>query len=125
MRVKEQSQRQLQVAQEIRRILASLIESGEVRNLHEVNALVTISEVRVSPDLKYAFVYMITSVDSENKKALDALTLAANYLRKQVSKKMSLRYTPELVFKLDESFAAVDKIDKILNTDKVKKDLDK
>lgn len=124
MKIKEQSQRQLKVAQEIKKIIAALIERGEIANLHHIEALVTITEVRVSPDLKYAFAYFITSHDEKNDRILKALSLAANFFRKQVAKNTSLRYVPEIIFKLDESFAAVDKIEKILKSDKVQKDLE-
>lgn len=123
MLIKEQSQRQLQVAQEIKKIIAGLIERGEIRNLHDIPVLVTTTEVRVSPDLKYAYVYFITSDDSKNKDVMKALTLAAGHFRKQVAKSTNLRYVPEMVFKLDESFAAVGKIENLLQDDKVKKDL--
>lgn len=124
MLIKEQSQRQLQVAQEIKKIIAGLIERGEVFNLRTMRALVTITEVRISPDLKYAYVYFITSEVSQDKYGLKMLNLAANYFRKEVAKSTSLRYTPEMIFKLDESFAAVGKIETLLNTDKVKQDLE-
>lgn len=123
MILKEQSQRQLKVGQEIKKIVAALIERGEIRNLSDVHALVTITEVRISPDLKYSNVFFITSDDSKNKEALKALQLAANFFRKQVAGKTGLRYVPEIVFLIDESFAEAGKIDKLLHDDKVQRDL--
>lgn len=120
---REPSQRQLRVGQEIKKILAGLIERGEVRNLMEIKTLITITEVRISPDLKYASVYLMTTNGEELDKVLEALQLAANFLRKQVGSKMELRYSPELVFKTDESFAQVDHIEKLLRDPKVQKDL--
>lgn len=120
---KEPSQRQLRVGQEIKKILAGMIERGEVRNLIDIKALITITEVRVAPDLKYASVYLMTTNGEELKEVQDRLQLAANYLRKQVSANMDLRYTPELVFKIDETFERVDHIEKLLRDPKVKKDL--
>lgn len=120
---KEPSQRQLRVGQEIKKILAGLIERGEIRNLMEVKTLITITEVRISPDLKYATVYLMTTNGEELDKVLESLQLAANFLRKQVGSKMELRYSPELVFKTDESFAQVDHIEKLLRDPKVQKDL--
>ena len=116
MAVKEQSQRQLRVGQEIKRILAGFIQKGEIRNLEGIDTIVTITEVTVSPDLKYASVYLMTLNNAH-------LQLAANYLRKQIAEKMQLRYAPELVFKVDKTFEEVDKIEKLLRDPKVAHDL--
>jgi len=123
MAIKELSQRQLQVGQEIRRIVAGLIERGEIRNLQDIKTLVTVTEVRVSADLKYCNVYFITSDENVNKAVLEGLQLAANYFRKQVAARTDLRYVPEIVFKVDESFAEADKIERLLHDDKVRRDL--
>lgn len=120
---KEPSQRQLRVGQEIKRILAGFIQRGEIRNLEGLDTIVTITEVHVSPDLKYASVYLMTLNNKNLQEVLDGLQLAANYLRKQISAKMQLRYTPELVFKVDESFEQVDKIEELLRNPKVAQDL--
>lgn len=122
-RNREPSQRQLRVGQEIKRILAGLIQRGEIRNLEVLDTIVTITEVDVSPDMKYANVYIMTLNDINLKEALAALQLAANYLRKQVSSKLTLRSTPEFTFKIDESFDEVDKIERLLRDPKVAKDL--
>ncbi len=120
---KEPSQRQLRVGQEIKRILAGFIQKGEVRNLEGINTIVTITEVKVSPDLKYASVYLMTLNNDHLQEVIGGLQLAANYLRKQISARMQLRYTPELVFKVDKSFEQVEKIEKLLRDPKVAKDL--
>ena len=87
--------------------------------------MVTITKVRVSPDLKYASVYLMTTNGEYLKEVLEGLQLAANYLRKQVAGKLQLRYAPELVFKVDDSFEQVDKIEKLLRDPKVQSDLNK
>lgn len=120
---REPSQRQLRVGQEIKRILADFIQRGEIRNLESIGTIVTITEVSVSPDLKYASVYLMTLNNEHLQEVIDALQLAANYLRKQLSAKMQLRYTPELVFKVDHSFEQVDKIEQLLRDPKVAKDI--
>ena len=120
---KEPSQRQLRVGQEIRKILATMVDKGEIHNLEGINALVTITDVEVSPDLKYASVFIMTSNGTCLKEALNGLQLAANYLRKQVGARLQLRYSPELFFKVDESFARVDQIEKLLRDPKVQRDL--
>ncbi|MBQ8631715.1 MAG: 30S ribosome-binding factor RbfA [Alphaproteobacteria bacterium] len=125
MAEKEPSQRQLRVGQEIKKILAGFIDHGEIRNLEGIHTMVTITEVRVSPDLKYASVYLMTTNGEHLKEVLDGLQLAANYLRKQVAGKLQLRYAPELVFKIDDTFEQVDKIERLLRDPKVQEDLNK
>ena len=120
---KEPSQRQLRVGQEVRKILASMIEKDEIRNLQSIDTLITITEVKVSPDLKYAFVYLMTGNGEKLNEVMEGLQLAANYLRKQVSAKLQLRYAPELVFKIDDTFEQVEYIEKLLRNPKVQQDL--
>ena len=123
MAIKEQSQRQLKVGQEIKRIIAAEINQDRVRNLNDINALVTIMEVQVSPDLKYAEVFFVTSNPDKDTEVKEGLQLAANHFRKTVAAKTSLRYVPEIKFKLDSTLAEVDKIEKLLRDPKVAKDL--
>lgn len=122
---KEPSQRQLRVGQEIKKIIAGEIEREEVRNLEGLDVMVTIIEARVSPDLKYCTVYFITSREHMHEEVREALQLAANHFRKVIGRKTELRYVPEINFKIDESFAEVDKIEKLLRDPKVAQDLDK
>ncbi len=123
MPTKEPSQRQLRVSQEIRKIITSEIERGEVRNLQGIDTIVTITDVTVSPDLKYSTVYFMTLNETFLKEVLEGLNLAANHFRKSVARNTSLRYVPEIVFKVDNSFAEVDKIEKLLHHPKVQQDL--
>ena len=124
MALKEQSQRQLRVGQEIKKIIAGEINQGRVHNLEGIDTLVTIMEAQVSPDLKYADVYFITSNQQTDKTVLEALQLAANHFRKIVASKTALRYVPEIRFHIDNSFAEVDKIERLLHDPRVSKDLD-
>lgn len=120
---KEPSQRQLRVAQEIKKIIARFIDRGEVHNLEGINTLVTITKVSVSPDLKYCTVWFITSNNDVIQEVLGGLQLAANYFRKQVGAQTSLRYVPEINFRVDKSFEEVDKIEKLLHDPHVAQDL--
>ena len=120
---KEVSQRQLRVGEEIKRIIAEEINFNRVRNLEGVDTLVTIIDCTVSPDLKYADIFFVTSNDSLNQIVQEALQLAANHFRKVVAKKTALRYVPEIRFFADSSMSEADKIERLLNDPKVKKDL--
>lgn len=123
MAIKELSQRQLRVGQEIKRIIAGLIEREEVRNLFGFDALVTVTEARISPDLKYCHVYFVTSKEEKNEEALNLLQLAAGHMRKVIGVKTALRFVPEIVFKIDFSYEQVDKIERLLHHPKVAQDL--
>ena len=123
MAIKEQSQRQLRVGQEIKKIIAAEINQGRVRNLEGIEALVTIMEVQISPDLKYADTFFVTSNPATDEKVREALQLAANHFRKIISSKTSLRYVPEIRFSIDNTLAEVDKIERLLRNPKVAKDL--
>ena len=120
---KEPSQRQLRVAQEIRKIIAQFIDRGDVRNLEGLNTLITVTRVTVSPDLKYCTVWFIASNNDLVQQVLGGLQLAANYFRKQVAQKTSLRYVPEINFRVDKTFEEVDKIEKLLHDPHVAQDL--
>lgn len=123
MAEKEPSQRQLRVAQEIKKIIARFIDRGEVRNLEGINTLITITKVTVSPDLKYCTVWFITSNGDFLQEVLGGLQLAANFFRKQVARETALRYVPEINFRVDKSFEEVDKIEKLLHNPHVAQDL--
>lgn len=125
MAIKEQSQRQLRVGQEIKKIIAAEIEHDEVRNLETINTMVTLTEVHISPDLKYAHVYFITSHSSKNEEVREALQLASSHFRKVIGRRTSLRYVPDLVFRIDNTFAEVDRIEALLRDPKVQEDLRK
>lgn len=125
MAIKEQSQRQLRVGQEIKKIIAAEIEHDDVRNLEEIETMVTITEVQISPDLKYANVYFITSHADKNEEVRVALQLAGSHFRKVVGRRTNLRYVPEFVFRIDNTFAEVDRIEALLRNPKVQEDLNK
>lgn len=124
MAIKELSQRQLRVGQEIKRIIAAEIDSGRVRNLEGIDVLVTIMEARVSPDLKYADVFFVTSNSQKENEVQNGLQLAANHFRKIIASKTALRYVPEIRFFIDDTMAEADKIEKLLHNSKVVHDLE-
>ena len=125
MAVKEQSQRQLRVGQEIKKIIAAEIDHEEVRNLEGIETMVTVTEVQVSPDLKYANVYFITSYNDTNEPVREALQLAASHFKKVIGRRTTLRYVPDLIFRIDNTFAEVDRIEALLRDPKVQEDLKK
>lgn len=125
MAVKEQSQRQLRVGQEIKKIIASVLERGEVRSAELDDAFITITEVQISPDLKYATAYVMTLNGKNLEEIIKYLNQQTWVFKKQIAAKLQLRYTPDLNFTADDSFAEVDKIEKLLRHPKVAQDLTK
>lgn len=121
---KEPSQRQLRVAQEIRKIIAGALERGEVRNPLILDNMVTITSVDISPDLKLCTVYFMTLNGQNLGQIEDDLNAETWGLKKLIASKLKLRYTPDLNFRMDTSFAEVDRIEKLLRDPKVAKDLE-
>lgn len=120
---KEPSQRQLRIAQEIKKIIADAIARGNVRNPLILENMVTITDVDVSPDLKYCTVYFMTLNGQNLGQIEDDLNAETWCLKKQIAAKLKLRYTPDLNFRMDTSFAEVDRIEKLLRDPKVAQDL--
>ena len=125
MAVKEQSQRQLRVGQEIKKVIMSVLERGEVRAPELHDAFITVTEVRVSPDLKYATAYVMTLNGKNLGQVLEMLKAEAWVFKKQIAAKLQLRYTPELNFRVDDTFMEVDEIERLLHDPKVARDLQK
>lgn len=123
-RKKAPSQRQLRVGEELRHVLAGILARGDVRDADVENAVITVTEVRASPDLKHATVFVSPLGGGDQAALLDGLKRSARYLRGQVSKQVHLRHTPQLVFELDTSFDTAGHIDELLHRPDVRRDLD-
>ena len=121
---KEPSQRQLRIAQEIKKIIAGALERGDVRNPLILDNFVTITNVDISPDLKYCTVYFMTLNGQNLGQIEDDLNAEARGMKKIIASKLKLRYTPDLNFRMDTSFEEVDRIEKLLRDPKVAKDLE-
>jgi ribosome-binding factor A len=117
------SQRQLRVAEEIRHILAGIFARDMVRD-HELSGVpITVTEVRVSPDLRRATVYVTRLGRSDVDKLLPALQRAAVFLRGQVARAIRLRVAPELSFAADTSIDYAMKVNRLLHQPEVARDL--
>lgn len=121
---REPTQRQLRIAQEIKKIVASTLEKGEVRNPLILENLVTITDVDISPDLKLCTIYFMTLNGKNLGQIEDDLNAETKWLKKIIATKLKLRYTPDLNFRMDTSFEEVDRIEKLLRDPKVAKDLE-
>lgn len=119
------SNRQLRVGQEVRRVIAEAIEQGNVRSPEIANAFITITQVIMSPDLKYATVYLMTLNGKNLGLVIEQLTAEKWLFKKLVADKLKLRYTPEINFRVDDTFAEAEKINRLMHDPKVMADLEK
>lgn len=117
------SQRQLRVAEEIRHILAGVLMRGDVHDPLLDGVSVTVTEVRISPDLKAATVFALPLAGSHVENVLKGLNRSAPFLRSQVAHALQLRHAPTLNFVEDKSFDEAGHIDELLRSEKVARDL--
>jgi ribosome-binding factor A len=120
---KPPSQRQLRVAEEIRHVLASLFARGEIRDPELAGVTLTVTEVRISPDLRHATAFITRLGRSDMAEKLPALRRAAPFLRREVAHMLRLRYAPELSFQADTSLDYAMHVDELLHRPEVRRDL--
>lgn len=118
------SQRQLRVGELVRKELSDILSRGDVRDPVLETTVVTVPEVRMSPDLKHATV-MIMPLGGLNADAvIKALARNSKWLRGQVSRRLTMKFMPDFHFKLDTRFDDDDRIDRLLHQETVVRDLD-
>lgn len=118
------SQRQLRVAEEVRHLLADIFARDTIRD-HELSGIViTVTEVRVSPDLRRATAYVTRLGRSDVDKLLPALKRVAPYLRSQLARGLRLRVAPEISFLADTSIDYAMEVNSLLHRPEVVRDLD-
>jgi ribosome-binding factor A len=120
---KAPSQRQLRVAEEIRHVLAGVFLRGEIRDPELTGISITVTEVRISPDLKHATAFVTRLGRSDVAERLPALRRAAPFLRGQVAHALKLRYAPDLSFQPDTSIDYAMHVDELLRAPDVARDL--
>lgn len=117
------SQRQLRVAELVRHALAELFARGDTREPELDGVILTIPEVRMSPDLKVATVLVMPLGGRDIQKVLKALERARGWLRMRIARQVQLKSVPELRFRLDTRYDDDARVDDILNSEPVKRDL--
>ena len=117
------SQRQLRVAELIRRTLSDVLARGDIHD-PELNRIpITVGEVRISPDPKIATAFVLPLGGEGRDVALLALRRNRAELRRSVSKVLTLKFAPEIRFELDETFDRMDETRRLLSQDQVKQDV--
>ena len=119
------SQRQLRVGELIRHALAEMLTRGEIHDDVLASHVVTIPEVRMSPDLRLATIYVMPLGGKDVKPVLAALDGHRKYIRAEIARTVNLKFAPDIRFLADETFDEARRIDEILRSQKVAQDLKK
>jgi ribosome-binding factor A len=117
------SQRQLRVGELIRHAIADILSQGGVHDPVLATTIITVPEVRMSPDLKLATVYVMPLGGNNTEPVLKALAANKSFLRTEAAHRVNLKYAPDLRFRIDERFDEAERIDKLLRTPAVARDL--
>jgi ribosome-binding factor A len=119
------TQRQLRVAEEIRHVLSEVFTRAEFRDPELAAAHITVTEVRIAPDLKRATAFISRLGRSDVDALLPSLQRATPYLRGQVAKALRLRSAPDLVFQPDHALDYAMKIEELMHRPEIARDLEK
>jgi ribosome-binding factor A len=118
------SQRQLRVGELIRRTLSEVLSKGEAHDPDLARYFFTVGEVRTTPDLKLATVYVLPLGGARRAEALDALRRNRAELRRLTGRALSLKYIPDLRFEIDETYDRIDETRRVFSAPEVRRDLD-
>jgi ribosome-binding factor A len=119
------SQRQLRVGELVRHAVADLLSQGGVHDPVLEGHVITVPEVRMSPDLKLATVYVMPLGGRDSELVLKALAHNKAFIRGVVARSVNLKFAPDLRFRIDERFDEADRIEKLLRSPAVARDLSK
>ena len=117
------SQRMLRVGEQVRHALSDMLQRGEVRDDLIETTVISVSEVRMSPDLKIASAYAMTLGGERAAEIIAALNRHARFIRGRVAPQLDLKFAPEIRFFVDETFEEFGKIDALLRSDRLQRDL--
>ncbi len=118
------SQRQLRVGELIRRALSDILMQGTIHDPDLNRISVTVSEVTASPDLKIATAYVCPLGGQGGEDLIVLLAKNKSEIRRSISKKLTLKYTPDLRFRIDETFDRIEETRRLFSQENVKRDLD-
>ena len=116
-------QRQLRAGELVRHALAEILSRGEVHDPVIEAHLITVTETRMTPDLRNATIYIMPLGGRDDKAVLAALERNKRYLRGEIARRINLKFAPDIRFRLDESFSEAERIDALLRSPEVTRDL--
>ena len=122
---KAPSQRQLRAGELIRHALAEILVRGEVHDPVIENHVITVPEVRMTPDLRLATIYVMPLAGSDAGEVVAAFERNKRFLRGELAHRVNMKFAPEIRFRIDERFEEAERIAKLLRTPDVQRDLDK
>jgi ribosome-binding factor A len=117
------SQRQLRVGEAVRHAIADILSHGSVHDLELEGHIITVPEVRMSADLKLATIYVMPLGGRDTGIVVAALERNKKFLRGEVARRVNLKFAPDLRFRIDERFDEAERIEKLLRTPAVQRDL--
>ena len=115
--------RALRVGEQVRHILSEILARGDVHDDQLTKQPVSITEVRMSPDLRHATVFVKSLLGKDEDAVLKALRTNTAFFQREVAKRLGLKFAPRLQFKPDESFDEAERIERLLSDPKVARDL--
>jgi ribosome-binding factor A len=119
----ERSVRLLRVGEQVRHILSEILQRGDVHDETLASHMVSVTEVRMSPDLRHATVFVKPLLGKDEEAVLKALRTNTAYLQREVATRVKMKYAAKLKFLADESFDEGTHIDQLLRAPKVAQDL--
>jgi ribosome-binding factor A len=117
------SQRQLRVGEVVRHAIAEILSQGGVHDPDLEGHIITVPEVRMSPDLKLATIYVMPLGGRDTDKVIAALERNKKFLRGETARRVNLKFAPDIRFRADERFDEAERIEKLLRTPAVQRDL--
>ena len=118
------SQRMLRVGELVRHALAAIFARGDVEDDALRGSVITVPEVRMTPDLKIADAYIMPLGGEHAEEIVAALNRHRKFIRGRVAPQINMKFAPELRFFVDDTFEEASRIDALLRSDRVQKDLD-
>lgn len=118
------SQRQLRVGELVRHALAEMLTRGDVHDPVLESHMITIPEVRMSPDLRLATVYVMPMGGRDAQAVIGAFERNKKFLRGEIAHRVNLKFAPDIRFRIDERFEEAQRIEKLLRSPDVKRDLE-
>ncbi len=117
------SQRQLRVGEAVRHALADILSHGSARDPDLEGHIITVPEVRMSPDLKLATIYVMPLGGRDTDIVVAALERNKRFLRGELARRVNLKFAPDIRFRVDERFDEAERIEKLLRTPAVQRDI--